>query len=155
MSLLKCLGNTNEPYRIFRTVWNWGRKFWHYFCEKFVESICNLSLIKRFNAVYNHTFWNIIINLALPITHPWKNKNKNKKGKIREKRKSFKAKTIKTLSPRSKYYCFSHFRAFAVQKFFLSANHGGRQHFSVFHFSVKSILPALHILVNVCKKYSR
>ena len=33
-----------------------------------------------------------------------------------EKRKDFKAKTIKRLSPRSKFYCLSHFRASKTQK---------------------------------------
>ena len=45
----------------------------------------------------------------------------------------------------SKYYCFSHSRASRIQKFFLSANHGGQQYFSVFHgpLTLKSISPAL------------
>ena len=53
---------------------------------------------------------------------------KKKKGRERQKRKGFKAETIKRLSPRSKYYCFRHSRASRIQKFFLSANHGGRQY---------------------------
>ena len=61
-------------------------------------------------------------------------RSKKKKGKQREKRKTFKAKTIKSLSPRkAKCYCFSHSRASRIQKFFWSANHGGRQYLSVFH----------------------
>ena len=60
-------------------------------------------------------------------------RSKKKKGRQRKKRKSLKAETIKRLSPRSKYYCFSHFRASRIRKFFFSANHGGRQYFSVFH----------------------
>ena len=56
---------------------------------------------------------------------------KNKKGKERNS-KSFKAETIKRLSPRFKYYCFSHSRACRIQKFFLSPNHGRRQYFSCF-----------------------
>ena len=40
----------------------------------------------------------------------------------RKKRKSFKAKTIKRLSPRSKCYCFSYSRASRIQKFFLSTD---------------------------------
>ena len=50
---------------------------------------------------------------------------KRKEWKQREKRKGFKAETIKRLSPRLKLYCFSHSRASRIQKFFLSANHGG------------------------------
>ena len=42
------------------------------------------------------------------------------------------SKTIKRLSPRLKYYCFSHSRISRIQKFFLSASHGGRQYFSLF-----------------------
>ena len=59
--------------------------------------------------------------------------------------KTFKAKTIQRLSLSSKLYCLSHSRASRTQKFFLSANHGGRQYFSVFRGSctVKSISPAL------------
>ena len=62
-----------------------------------------------------------------------------------KKRKSFKAETIKRLSPRSKCYCFSHSRASRIQKFFLTANHGGRYYFSVFHgpSTLRSISPAL------------
>ena len=37
------------------------------------------------------------------------------------------------LSPRSKYYCFSHSRASRIRKFFLSANHVGLQYISVFY----------------------
>ena len=57
--------------------------------------------------------------------------SKKKKGKQREKRKGFKAETIKRLSPRSKYYCFNHSRASRIQKFF----HGPS--------TLKSISPAL------------
>ena len=60
-------------------------------------------------------------------------RSKKKKGKQRKARKTFKAETIKRLSLRSKLYCLSHSRASRTQKFFLSANHGGRQYFSVFH----------------------
>ena len=59
---MKCLRNTNESRKILRRVWYLGRKPWQYFCEKFLESICNLSLIKRFNAVCNYCFWKSIIN---------------------------------------------------------------------------------------------
>ena len=72
-------------------------------------------------------------------------RSKKKKGKQRKKRKSLKAETIKRLLPRSKYYCFSDFRVSRIRKFFLSANHGSRQYFSVFHGrpTLKSILPVL------------
>ena len=68
---------------------------------------------------------------------------KKKIGKKRKKRKSFKAKTIKRLSPRSKCYYFSHSRASRIQRFSLSANHSGRHSFSVFHgpSTLKSISP--------------
>ena len=60
---------------------------------------------------------------ATPLhTHTLFFRSKNKIGKKRKKRKSFKAKTIKRLSPRSKYYCSSHSRASRIQKIFLSAN---------------------------------
>ena len=74
---------------------------------------------------------------------------KNKKGRQRQKTKAFKAETIKRLSPRSKYCYFSHSRTSRIRKFFLSANHGGRQYFSVFHAppTLKSISPALVIEV--------
>ena len=38
-------------------------------------------------------------------------RSKKKKGRQKQKRKGFKAETIKRLSSRSKYYCFSHSRA--------------------------------------------
>ena len=68
-----------------------------------------------------------------------------KKGRQRQKRKDFNKETIKRLSPRSKYYCFSDSRASRIRKFYLSANLGGRQYFSVFHGppTLKSILSAL------------
>ena len=71
--------------------------------------------------------------------------SKKKKGKQRKKRKSFRAETIKRLLPRSKCYCFSCSRASRTQTFFLSANCGGRQFFSVFHgpSTLKFISPAL------------
>ena len=74
-------------------------------------------------------------------------RSKNKKGKQGEKRKSFKAETIKRLSPKLKYYCSSHFKASGIQKKKLfSANHGGGQFFSEFHgpSTLKSISPALY-----------
>ena len=74
---------------------------------------------------------------------------------FRQKRKGFKAETIKRLPPRSKYYFFSRSRASRIQKFFLSANHGGQQYFSVFHGppTLKSILPAL--ILKICSKVYR
>ena len=75
-------------------------------------------------------------------------RSKKKKGKPRKKRTIFKAETIERLSPRSKYYCFSHSRVSRIQNIFLSVNHCGRQYFSVFHglSTLKSILPALFIM---------
>ena len=70
---------------------------------------------------------------AHPPLPPTFLRSKNKKGRQREKRKDFKAETIKRLSLRSKYFCFNHSRASRIRKFFLSANHGGRQCFSLFH----------------------
>ena len=69
---------------------------------------------------------------------------KKKKRKQRKARKTFKAETIKRLSPRSKLYCLSHSRASRIQNFFWSANHGGQQYFTVFHglSTLKSISPA-------------
>ena len=58
--------------------------------------------------------------------------NKKKKWRQRQKRKGFKAETIKRMSPRSKY-CFSHSRESIIPKFFFSANHGDWQYFSVLH----------------------
>ena len=74
-------------------------------------------------------------------------RSKKKKGKQREKRNTFKAETIKRLSPRSKCYCFSHSRASRIQKVFFSANHAGWQYLPEFHgpSTLKSILPALFI----------
>ena len=72
-------------------------------------------------------------------------RSKKKKGRQSEKRKGFKTESIKRLSPRSKYYCFNLCRASRIRTFSLSANHGGRQYFSVFHVppTLKSISPAL------------
>ena len=66
-------------------------------------------------------------------------------GKDRKKRKRFKAKIIKRLSPRSKCYHFNHSRVSRITKHFLSTNYGGRQHFSVLHDSstLESIATAL------------
>ena len=71
---------------------------------------------------------------------------KRKKENKGKKRKTFKAETIKRLSPSSKCYCFSHSRASRIQNFFLSPNHGGRLYLSVFHgpSTLKSISPALN-----------
>ena len=46
-------------------------------------------------------------------------RSKNKKGKQRGKRKTFKAETVKRLSPKSKRHCFNHSRASRIQKIFL------------------------------------
>ena len=68
-----------------------------------------------------------------PPTIPLTSLNsKKKKGRQGQKRKGFKAETIERLSPRAKYYCFSHSRASRIRKFSLSANHGGQKYFSVF-----------------------
>ena len=69
-------------------------------------------------------------------------RSKKKKRRQRQKRNGFKAETIKRLSPRSKDYFFSHTRSSTIRKFFLLANHGGRQYFSVLHGppTLKSIL---------------
>ena len=75
--------------------------------------------------------------------------SKKKKGNKRQKKKSFKGETIKRLSPWSKCYYFSHSRTSRIQKFFLSANHGGRQYFSAFHgpSTMKSSSPALENII--------
>ena len=70
-------------------------------------------------------------------------RSKKKKGRQRKKRK---VATIKRLSTKSEYYCFNHSRVSRIRKFFLSANYGGRQYFSVFNArppsTLKSISPA-------------
>ena len=72
-----------------------------------------------------------------------------KKRETKENIKRFKAETFKRLSPRSTCCCFSHSRTSIIQKFSLSANHGGQQYFSLFlgPSTFKSILPALCIYV--------
>ena len=55
---------------------------------------------------------------ACPSTF-WRSEKK-KKQKQRKKRKGFEASTIKSLSLRSKCYCFSHSRESKIQKFSLS-----------------------------------
>ena len=73
-----------------------------------------------------------------------------KKGKQKKKKKFIKKfiKFIKSLSPRSKCYCFSHSKASKIQNFFLSANHGGRKYFTVIHgpTTLKPISTALSLL---------
>ena len=71
-------------------------------------------------------------------------RSKNKKRKPRKKRTIFKAGTIERLSPRSKYYCFTHSRMSRIQKKFLDGQPW--QYFSVFHgpSTLKSISPALY-----------
>ena len=68
--------------------------------------------------------------------------DKKIKGKQMEERKSFKAETIKRLSPMSKCYSFRLSRAFKIQKLLLSTNYGG----STFHgpSTLKSIWPTLY-----------
>ena len=61
--------------------------------------------------------------MAPPLFCIAKRKQENKG----EKRNNFRGETIKRLSQRSKCYCFSHSRAFKIQKFFYSANHCGRK----------------------------
>ena len=69
--------------------------------------------------------------------------SKNKIGKEKEKRKSFKTETIKRLSPRRKCYCFSNGLEF---KYFL-----------LFHrpSTLKSILPVLPNLALICTALHR
>ena len=71
--------------------------------------------------------------------------SKNKKRKQREKRKSFKAETIKRLSPRWKCYCFSNVYCLILECLEL-------KYFSVFHHrsTLKSIWPALPNLALIC-----
>ena len=57
---------------------------------------------------------------------------KRKNGNKGKSRKDFKAETIKRLSPRLKCYSFSYSSVSRIQKFFFSANHGGRQYFPMF-----------------------
>ena len=75
---------------------------------------------------------------------------KNKKGKQRKNRKSFKAETIKRLSPRSKCYCFSNFYCFILERLEF-------KYFSVFHgpSTLKPILPALPNLALICTALHR
>ena len=79
-------------------------------------------------------------------------RSKKKKGEVKQKITIFKAETIERLSPRSKCYCSTHSRMPRIQKIFLSANHGGRQYFSVFHgpCTSKAISPALFFGYFVC-----
>ena len=62
--------------------------------------------------------------MAPPLFCVAKRKRQKKK-----KRKSFKAGTIKRLSPRSmsQCYCFSHSTVSRIQNLFLLASHGGQQ----------------------------
>ena len=78
---------------------------------------------------------------------------KRKNGNKGKSRKDFKVKTIKMLSSRLKFYCFSHSRGLRFQKFFLLANHdGGRQYFPVFFgpSTFKSISPACFVISLFC-----
>ena len=67
--------------------------------------------------------------IATTTTFLSRKMDKKIKGKQMKKRKSFKAETIKRLSPMSKCYCFRLSRAFKIQKLLLSTNYGG----STFH----------------------
>ena len=76
--------------------------------------------------------------------------SKSKEGKQREKRKSFKAETIKRLSPNSKCYCFSNVYCFIVGRLEF-------KYFSLFHgpSTLKSISPALPNLALICAALHR
>ena len=83
--------------------------------------------------------------VMVPSTFLRSKTNKQKKRKQRKKRNSFKAETVKSLSPTSKCHCFSHSRSYRIQIFFLSVNRDGQKYFSVFNgpSTLKSISPAL------------
>ena len=68
----------------------------------------------------------------------------DKRRSQRQKRKGFKAETTKRMSPRSKYYCFSHSRASRIRNFSCWPT-------TVFHSpsTLKSISPALMSARNV------
>ena len=89
-----------------------------------------------------------------PHPYPTFWRSEKKKGGQGQKRKGFKAETIKKLSPRLKYYWSSHSRVSRIRKCFLLANHGAWQYFSVFHgsphrnpFRRPCICFALHLTV--------
>ena len=89
-----------------------------------------------FCMIWRTRLWNfalLILSAYCPSTLLCSKKKKRKTGK-KERH-----------SPKSKCYCFSHSRASRLETYFLSANHGGQQYFSVFHgpSTLKSILPAL------------
>ena len=54
-----------------------------------------------------------------PHTHTFLGSTKKRRETKKKKDKSFKAETIKRLSPRSKCYCFSYSRAPRIQIFFV------------------------------------
>ena len=87
--------------------------------------------------------------ISPPPSFPTFLRSKKRKGRQKQKRKGVKAETIKRLSPRSKYYYFSHSRASRIRKSFLSVNHGGQHYFPVFHGppTLKSISPTLTSLL--------
>ena len=76
--------------------------------------------------------------------------SKNKKGKRRKSRKSFKAETIKRVSPRWKCYYFSNVYYFILER-------QGFKYFSVFHdpSTLKSISRALPNLALMCAALHR
>ena len=84
-----------------------------------------------------------------PLHSPIILRCKKEKREKQRKKDSFKAETIKRLSPMPKCHCFSHSRASRIQKKFLSPNHGSRQYFSVFYgpYALKSVFSALPVLV--------
>ena len=55
--------------------------------------------------------------VMVPSTFLRSKTNKQKKRKQRKKRNSFKAETVKSLSPTSKCHCFSHSRSYRIQIF--------------------------------------
>ena len=63
----------------------------------------------------------------------------------KKKKKRFQSRNYQKAVTKVKILLFQPSRAFRIRKFFLSANHGGRQYFSVFHGppTLKSISPAL------------
>ena len=83
------------------------------------------SKMKLFAKIGNH-FKSLFILGKRSISDVWQDpshfffRSKKKIGGKRKKRKSFKAKTIKRLSPRSKCYYFSHSRVSRIQKFWLA-----------------------------------
>ena len=130
----------------------WTRKSSPIRCEKWrhhkeVSYTILITLFKTLKQGFE-SYWHLIFNRAddigegsLPLLQLFKKKERETK----VKKGSVKVETIKSLSSKSKCYCFSHSRASRIKKFFLSDNYGGRQYFSVFHgpFTLIPISPAL------------